>query len=295
MNREPIRLGISACLLGERVRFDGGHKRDPFLVETLGPFVEWVPVCPEVESGMAAPRESLRLVQTGTEIRLITNKTAQDQTASMRGYARRRLEELAESELCGFVLKKGSPTCGLERVKVYGTGGMPLKSGRGLFADALVTRFPRLPVEEEGRLNDPRLRENFIERVFAYRRLANLFAARWSMGDVVRFHTIHKLTLMAHRPESYQRLGRLVNASQSLAVWRRSGWIHRQDPRGWFQWYCRYYMGRRSADDVRQIRRWRAITRHVAAIRNHCERGDLECRRKQRQAVLHWAYDARRI
>ena len=86
-----------------------------------------------------------------------------------------------------------------------------------------------------------------------------------------------------------------VNASQSLAVWRRNGWIHRQDPRGWFQWYCRYYMGRRSADDARQIRRWRAIARHVAAIRNHCRRGDLECRRKQRQAVLHWAYDARRI
>jgi uncharacterized protein YbbK (DUF523 family) len=118
MNHKPSRLGISACLLGERVRFDGGHKRDPFLVETLGPFVEWVPVCPEVESGMAAPRESLRLVQTGIEIRLITNKTAQDRTASMRGYARRRLEELAESELAGFVLKKGSPTCGLERVKV---------------------------------------------------------------------------------------------------------------------------------------------------------------------------------
>ena len=116
MNREPIRLGISACLLGERVRFDGGHKRDPFLVETLGPFVEWVPVCPEVESGMPAPRESLRLVQAGRELRLITNKTAQDQTVSMRSYARRRLEELADAELCGFVLKKDSPTCGLERV-----------------------------------------------------------------------------------------------------------------------------------------------------------------------------------
>jgi len=216
INREPIRLGISACLLGERVRFDGAHKRDPFLVETLGSFVEWVPVCPEVESGMPAPRESLRLVQAGREIRLITNKTAQDHTASMRGYARRRLEELADAELCGFVLKKDSPTCGLERVKVYGTSGMPLKSGRGLFADALVARFPRLPVEEEGRLNDPRLRENFIERVFAYRRLANLFVSRWSMGDVVRFHTVHKLTLMAHRPESYQRLGRLVASGKSM-------------------------------------------------------------------------------
>ena len=168
MTHERVRLGISACLLGEPVRFDGGHKRDPFLVESLGQFVDWVPVCPEVESGLDAPRESMRLVQADGRIRLLTNKTAQDHTARMRGYARRRVEELADGELFGFVLKKDSPTCGLERVKVYGTAGMPVKSGRGLFADALVTRFPLLPVEEEGRLNDPRLRENFVERIFAY-------------------------------------------------------------------------------------------------------------------------------
>ena len=217
MSHERIRLGISACLLGERVRFDGGHKRDPFLVESLGQFVDWVPVCPEVESGMDAPRESMRLVQVGHEIRLLTTKTIHDQTDMMRRYARRRIEELADDELFGFVLKKDSPTCGLERVKVYGTGGVPAKSGRGLFADALVTRFPMLPVEEEGRLNDPRLRENFVERIFAYRRLTTLFGARWSMGDVVRFHTTHKLTLMAHMPEAYQRLGRLVASGKSMA------------------------------------------------------------------------------
>jgi len=214
---ERIRLGISACLLGEPVRFDGGHKRDPFLVESLGQFVEWVPVCPEVESGLDAPRESMRLVQADGRIRLLTNKTAQDHTTRMRGYARHRVEELADDELFGFVLKKDSPTCGLERVKVYGTAGMPAKSGRGLFADALVTRFPLLPVEEEGRLNDPRLRENFVERIFAYRRLTALFTARWSIGDVVRFHTAHKLTLMAHRPAAYQRLGRLVASGKATA------------------------------------------------------------------------------
>ncbi len=217
MTYERIPLGISACLLGERVRFDGGHKRDPFLVESLGRFVEWVPVCPEVESGLGAPRESMRLVQADGQIRLLTNRTAQDHTTRMQGYARRRVAELADGELCGFVLKKDSPTCGLERVKVYGPAGMPLKSGRGLFADALVARFPLLPVEEEGRLNDPRLRDNFIERIFAYRRLTDLFVARWSMGDVVRFHTAHKLTLMAHRPESYQRLGRLVASGKAMA------------------------------------------------------------------------------
>lgn len=215
MKHERIPLGISACLLGERVRFDGGHKRDPFLVESLGQFVDWVPVCPEVESGMAAPREAMRLVQVGHEIRLLTTRTVDDQTDMMRRYARRRLEELAGDELFGFVLKKDSPSCGLERVKVYGTGGVPGRTGRGLFADALVTRFPLLPVEEEGRLNDPRLRDNFVERIFAYRRLTALFAARWSMGDVVRFHTAHKLTLMAHMPEAYRRLGRMVGEGKS--------------------------------------------------------------------------------
>ena len=217
MSHERIRLGISACLLGERVRFDGGHKRDPFLVESLGQFVDWVPVCPEVESGLDAPREAMRLVQVEGQVRLLTTRTTQDQTDNMRRYARRRVDELADDELFGFVLKKDSPTCGLERVKVYGMGGVPAKSGRGLFADALVTRFPMLPVEEEGRLNDPRLRENFVERIFAYRRLTALFAARWSMGDVVRFHTAHKLTLMAHMPEAYQRLGRLVASGKSMA------------------------------------------------------------------------------
>jgi len=217
MTGERIRLGISACLLGQPVRFDGGHKRDPFLVDALGPFVDWVSVCPEVESGLDAPRESMRLVGVDGRLRLLTHKTARDHTTRMRSYARRRIEELAGGALFGFVLKKDSPTCGLERVKVYGAGGVPAKSGRGLFAHALVTRFPLLPVEEEGRLNDPRLRENFVERIFAYRRLTALFAARWSMGDVVRFHTGHKLTLMAHRPEAYQSLGRLVASGKAMA------------------------------------------------------------------------------
>jgi len=213
---ERPRLGISACLLGQPVRFDGGHKRDPFLVESLGQFVDWMPVCPEVESGLDSPRESMRLVQTDGQIRLRGNKTTQDHTARMRGYARRRVEELADDELAGFVLKKDSPTCGLERVKVYGTAGMPVKSGRGLFAQALAARFPLLPIEEEGRLSDARLRENFVERIFAYRRLRALFASRWSMGAVVRFHTAHKLTLMAHMPEAYRRLGRLVASGSSM-------------------------------------------------------------------------------
>ena len=215
MSTDRIRLGISACLLGERVRFDSGHKREPFLVESLGQFVDWVSVCPEVESGMGAPREAMRLVRVDDEIRLLTNKTAQDKTVMLRHFSSRRVNELAEEDLCGFVLKKDSPSCGLERVKVYSPGGVPTKTGRGLFAEALAARFPLLPVEEEGRLNDPRLRENFVERIFAYRRLVTLFAKRWTMGDVVRFHTAHKLTLMAHKPDAYRRLGQLVASGAS--------------------------------------------------------------------------------
>ena len=215
---DRVRLGISACLLGDPVRFDGGHKRDPFLVESLGRFVEWVRVCPEVESGMGAPRESMRLVQIQGATRLVTNKTGVDVTETLGRYSRQKVRELAGEQLSGFILKKDSPSCGLERVKVYGASGadMRTRSGRGLFADALVTHLPLLPVEEEGRLNDPRLRENFVERIFAYRRLTSLFASRWTMGDVVRFHTAHKLTLMAHKPQAYQKLGRMVGGGKTM-------------------------------------------------------------------------------
>ncbi len=212
-----IRLGISACLLGERVRFDGGHKRDAFLVETLGRFVEWVPVCPEVESGMAAPREPMRLVRLdGRTLHLRVTMSGEDLTRTMNRYTRRRIDELAGEGLCGFILKKNSPTCGLERVKTYSATGQLAKPGRGLFAAAIASRFPLLPVEEEVRHNDPRLRENFVERVFAYQRLRTLFASRWTLGDVVRFQTIHKLTLMARQPQAYQRLGRLVGNGKTM-------------------------------------------------------------------------------
>jgi uncharacterized protein YbgA (DUF1722 family)/uncharacterized protein YbbK (DUF523 family) len=213
----PIRIGISSCLLGEPVRFDGGHKRDPFLTETFGAFVEWVPVCPEVECGFGAPRESMRLVRVDNEVRLLTVRTAVDLTDRMAAYARRRVAALDAEGLCGYVLKKDSPTCGMARVKIYGTGGVPEKSGRGMFACQLAERFPALPVEEEGRLSDPRLRENFVERVFAYWRLRGLFSGRWNLGGLVAFHTAHKLILMAHSPETYWELGRLVARARRVA------------------------------------------------------------------------------
>lgn len=214
---ELIRIGISACLLGQEVRFDGGHKRDRFLTDVLGPHVEWLPVCPEVEMGLGTPRETLRLVRAGQGVRMITTRTGVDHTDGMQVWSKARLEALAGEDLSGYVLKKDSPSCGMERVKVYGApGGMPAKNGRGLFAEALLERFPLLPVEEEGRLGDARLRENFIERVFAFRRLKALFGPRWSLGQLVAFHTAHKMALLAHSTTAYQELGRLVARGREL-------------------------------------------------------------------------------
>jgi len=167
MSEEPrLRVGVSACLLGEEVRYDGGHKREPFLVEVLGREVEWVPVCPEVEIGLGTPRPPMNLVRIGGETRLITAETGADHTAAMRSYAERRVEELAGDRLAGYILKKDSPSCGLERVKLYPeAGGDQTGEARGLFAEALVRRFPDLPVEEEDGLRDPARRERFLARV----------------------------------------------------------------------------------------------------------------------------------
>lgn len=218
---ERPRIGISSCLLGEAVRFDAGHKRDPFLVDTFGPHVEWVSVCPEEEAGFGTPRPAMRLLLTrdqprargerfdGADLSLIVIKTGDDVTEQLRRYATPKVEKLAKLGLSGYILKKDSPSCGMERVKVY-TSGMAERAGRGLFAEALMARLPNLPVEEEGRLGDARLRENFIERVFAYRRLRQLFESRWTVGALMQFHTAHKLTLMAHSPAAYKTLGPLV-------------------------------------------------------------------------------------
>jgi uncharacterized protein YbgA (DUF1722 family)/uncharacterized protein YbbK (DUF523 family) len=205
-----IRMGVSSCLLGKEVRFDGGHKRDRFMTDLLGRFVEWVPVCPEVEVGMGTPRPALRLVGGGDDVRMVEIKSRRDHTRAMRTYSARRVRALRALDLCGYVFKKDSPSCGMTRVKIYPESGMPRREGRGLYASALMEAFPNLPVEDEGRLNDAKLRENFIERVFAYQRVQGLFRARWTAGQVVDFHTAHKLQLMAHSTVAYRELGRLV-------------------------------------------------------------------------------------
>jgi len=207
---DRFRVGISSCLLGQEVRWNAAHKRDSWLVETLGPFVEWVPVCPELELGLGVPREPIRLEGDPRAPRLVGRESRTDLTSDMEAFAARRVEALAALDLCGYVLKSDSPTCGMERVKVHGPAAGRPKAGVGLFARALMDRLPLLPVEEEGRLHDPGLRESFIERVFAFRRLRDLLAPRPTAGRLVEFHARHKLLLMAHDPEGARRLGRIV-------------------------------------------------------------------------------------
>jgi uncharacterized protein YbgA (DUF1722 family)/uncharacterized protein YbbK (DUF523 family) len=215
MSAEPlrIRVGISACLLGQEVRYNGGHKRDAFLADTFGRYVDWVPVCPEVELWMGTPRPPIRLERRGEEVRLVMPSTGEDYSAPMRDWSRRRAEALAGMELDGYVLKKDSPSCGLERVKVYSGAGAAVKDGRGLFAAALTARLPDLPVEEEGRLNDPRLREDFIARVFVHHRWRAGEREGWTRAALMRFHERHKFLLLARNQAGLRRLGRLLGES----------------------------------------------------------------------------------
>lgn len=206
-----LRLGISSCLLGEEVRWDAGHKKDAFLTGTLGPFVEWVPVCPELEMGLGVPREPIRLQGDPASPRLVGSRSGEDHTDAMQRFAQRRARDLASLDLCGYVLKKSSPSCGMERVKVYDRPDAPgTRKGVGAFARVLMETMPHLPVEEEGRLEDAGLRENFITRVFAFRRWRDLLEGEWSLGRLVAFHSDQKLLLMAHSPAHYTSMGRLV-------------------------------------------------------------------------------------
>jgi uncharacterized protein YbgA (DUF1722 family)/uncharacterized protein YbbK (DUF523 family) len=217
-----IKVGVSACLLGEEVRYDGGHKRDAFVVDTLGRHVTWVAVCPEMEIGLGAPREAIRLQGDAAAPRLVGTKTGVDLTRRMTDYARTRVRALAGLGLSGYILKRASPSCGMDRVKIYSEDGMPGRVGRGLFASALMDGLPLLPVEEEGRLSDPRLRENFITRLFAHRRLQALRESGGRPRDVVAFHTAHKFLLLAHSPRHYAALGRLVAGKRAGA---RTRWL----------------------------------------------------------------------
>ena len=209
-NSPSIRLGISRCLLGDEVRFDGGHRRDNYLTDLLGRYVEWVPVCPEVEAGLGTPRDAMRLVGDPLHPRLVTIESGIDHTKALEKMSVQRIRELKRLDLSGYVFKKNSPSCGIEQVRIYDERGKQRGNGIGLFARSFIEQFPLIPVEDEGRLCDPTIRENFIERIFCYRRWQDFMQDRVTKQALVQFHTIHKYLLMAHSPQQYQALGRLV-------------------------------------------------------------------------------------
>ncbi|MFI5251649.1 MAG: YbgA family protein [Bacteroidota bacterium] len=215
-NNFPIRIGISSCLLGEKVRYDAGHKKDIYLTDILGKYFEWVPVCPELEVGMGVPREPVRLTGQPHSPRMIGTESGTDWTERMLKFSERRVDQLEKSELSGYIFKSKSPSCGIERVRIYTDKGVLGGNGTGLFAAALMKSFPLLPVEEEGRLNDAGLRDNFIVRVFSYHRLQILLRNRFTIGALVQFHTSHKYLSLAHSPKHYNALGKLVAAAKSV-------------------------------------------------------------------------------
>ncbi|MBD1400275.1 YbgA family protein [Pelovirga terrestris] len=216
---DKIRLGISSCLLGAQVRYDGGHQLDRFLRDVLGDYVEYVPVCPEVEVGLPIPRDTLRLVENAEQqVRLVFSRSGEDITERMEGWARERVRQLEKEQLDGFVFKAKSPSSGMERVKLYDRNGVPKKVGVGVFARHFMEHFPLLPVEEDGRLNDPRLRENFITAIFVLKRWRQLLAAGFGLGRLVEFHTRHKLLIMAHSPQHYRQMGKLVAAGKDFSL-----------------------------------------------------------------------------
>jgi uncharacterized protein YbgA (DUF1722 family)/uncharacterized protein YbbK (DUF523 family) len=214
----PIKIGISSCLLGHNVRYDGGHKLDRFLRDTLGEFVEYVPVCPESECGLGIPREAMRLEGDPENPRLITNKSRKDITGKMKQWSIKRVKELEKEELCGFIFKSRSPSSGMERVKVYNEKEIPVLKGTGLYAKEFMKHFPLIPVEDEGRLHDPLLRENFIERIFTLKRWRDLTKGKFSIRKLIEFHTKNKLLLLSHSEKHYRIMGRMVARAEKKSA-----------------------------------------------------------------------------
>jgi uncharacterized protein YbgA (DUF1722 family)/uncharacterized protein YbbK (DUF523 family) len=218
-----IKLGISACLLGQKVRYDGGHSHDPFLTDTLGQYVEYVPVCPEVECGLGVPREALRLVGKPDSPHLVTLHTNQDFRGRMVKWAKKRLFELEKEGLFGFIFKSNSPSSGMEKVKVYNEKGMPPKKRSGIFAGIFMERFPLVPVEDEGRLHDPELRENFIERIFVLKGWREMLEKKRSMENLAEFHTRQRLMALSHSQKHHRLMENVVDEAKELSIKERYG------------------------------------------------------------------------
>ena len=211
---EKIKIGISSCLLGENVRYDAGHKLDRYITDTLGQYFEWVFVCPEVEYGLPVPREAMRLVGDPDSPRLVTVSTGIDYTEGMLKWTEKKLKALTREELRGFIFKSKSPSSGIGGVKVYTTSGLPSRRGVGIFGGAFMKYFPLIPVIDDGRLHDPILRENFIEKVFVYQRWQEFIKKGSLIKDLIIFHTEHKLLILSHSPKHFSLLGQLIASAK---------------------------------------------------------------------------------
>jgi uncharacterized protein YbgA (DUF1722 family)/uncharacterized protein YbbK (DUF523 family) len=209
---KKIKIGVSSCLIGEKVRWNGDHKQDRYVKDTLSRFFEYVPVCPEVEVGMGTPRETVALYGTLENPKMLSKKTQTDWTRKMNRYTKDRIKSLDNDDLCGYIFKSKSPSCGLARIPVHDElDRSKARHGAGIFADAYIKANPLVPTEDEGRLNDSRIRENFIVRVFSFYRLKNnLLNQKAKAENLVQFHTAHKFLLLAHSRKHYQILGKIV-------------------------------------------------------------------------------------
>ena len=207
---QKIKIGISSCLLGEKVRYDGGHRLDRYITDTLGHYFEWFPVCPEVEYGLPVPRESMHLIGDTASPRLVTVRTGVDHTEGMKKWAEDKLRQLEKEDLCGFIFKSKSPSSGIGGIKVYTSSGMPNNKGTGIFGGAFMHYFPLIPVIDDGRLHNPNLRENFIEQVLIYKRWNTFIKNGLKIKDLIVFHTNLKLLIFSHSPKHYSTLGKLV-------------------------------------------------------------------------------------
>jgi len=214
-----IKIGVSSCLIGEKVRWNGDHKQNHFVREVLAKYFEYVSVCPEMEVGMGVPRETVALYGNLEKSRMISKKTQTDWTRPMKNYIKDRLKSLTHDDICGYIFKSKSPSCGLGRIPVYSEfGSNKVRHGSGMFAAAFTKAFPIVPTEDEGRLNDPRIRENFIVKVFSFYRLQDLFKQKFSLGSLVKFHTQQKFLLLAHSRKHYDNLGQLVAKPKSMGI-----------------------------------------------------------------------------
>lgn len=203
-----IKVGISACLIGKKVRYDGNHRWDTYITTTMDRVFDWVPVCPEVEYGLTVPREPMRLEGNPDSPKLVTIYSRVDHTEGMREWAKKRVKELEKDDLCGFIFKSGSPSSGLKRVKVYSSSGRSVKAAAGIFARIFVDSFPFLPVEEDIGLHDPESAEDFVRRVKVYHRWKFLLAEGGELGS---FHKKHSFLLLAHSPQHFRRLEEIIH------------------------------------------------------------------------------------